>query len=263
MVFLLRTELQKILLQRSLFMAGFLAPPAFALLVKILMQVVVFRRVGRSDLPQEVDVLAGAARAFSLSGNTLAHLFFALGVASIFIVDYRFSTWRHLVPRRSRISLWLAKFLTAALCLAFSLLLVAAGDAVISSLIATADGRGFAPLFQASSIVLFVLAFLTAMLELLVLTALTALVTISMRSSMAGVLTAFLLTLAATILQAYLGPTQDLWWLPSEAASLMRSSLFSSSYREFGGAASVLAGWLVVLGGLGLAIFTRQELANE
>lgn len=263
MMLIIRTELQKILLQRSLFVVGFLTAPAFALLVKILMQVVVFRRVGRSDFPQEVDLLAGAARALSLSGNTLAHLFFAVGVAAIFIVDYRFSTWRHLVPRRSRVSLWLAKFFAAALCLALSLLLVAIGDVVVSSLIAAADGRGLAPLFQPSSIGLFALAFSAAMLELLVLAVLTAIVTTLLRSSMAGVLVAFLFTLATVILQAYLGPTQELWWLPSEAANLMRWSLFSSSYTEFGGAAAILAAWLVVLGGSGLAIFTRQELANE
>lgn len=263
MLLLIRSEAQKILCQRSLFAAGFLVVPAFALLVKILMQFMIFRRAGVQDFPQDVDILAEAAQSFSVSGNTLAHLFFALGVASIFVVEYRFSTWRHLVPRRSRFELWLAKFLVAGLCLAMSLFLVALGNLVLTALMAMVGERPVSLLLQAKSMLPFGLAFLTAMLELLVLAALTATLTMALRSSMAAVLIAFLLTLATVLLQAYLGPSQELWWLPSEAANQMREALATSQSQKFLASGAVLVGWLLVAGGLGAAVFARQELATE
>lgn len=263
MLRLIRSEILKISRQPGLFAAGFLAVPAFALLVKILMQLVVYRRLGRSDLPQEVDFFREAAQSFSVSGNALAHLFFALGVASVFVVEYCFATWRHLVPRRSRFELWLAKFLTAGLCLSVSLLLMVLGSAALTSLIALADGVALSQFFAAGSLVLFGLAFLAAMLELLVLAALTAFLTVLLRSSMAAVIIAFLTTLATVLLQAYLGPADELWWLPSEAASQMRAALFSVTGEGFWVSAAILVGWLSVAGGLGLATFVRQELATE
>jgi hypothetical protein len=260
MVRLVGAELKKFVAQRGLFMAAVFIVPAFATLIKILMQVVVFRRVGQSNLGSSVDLVAEASRSFGLSGNTLAHLFFALGVASIFVVDYRFSTWRHFVPRRSRSQLWLAKFLAACCCLILSLLLVTFSDLFVTMLVMAVDGTVLTPLAGLEQLFLL---FSVAVLELLALVSVTALLTVLFRSSMAAVLIAFLLTLGSVLVQAYLGAGQDLWWLPSIAANDLRILVTSSASSGAVTPLAALLAWTIVPGVLGLALFNRQELATE
>ncbi|WP_137133885.1 hypothetical protein [Rhizobium sp. FKY42] len=227
------------------------------------MQVVVFRRTGRSDLAEGVDLLTMAARSLSVSGNTLAHLFFALGVAAIFSLEYRYLTWRHLVPRQSRFWLCLAKFVTAALCLAFSLLFVAAADGIVTLLTVGMDEHPILSVFTVDGLATFAMAFASGMLELLVLLALTALLTIAFRSAMVAVLTAFLVTLASVLVQAYIGSPQELWWLPAVAANEMRDATFTPNQPGLLLSATILVGWVAILGGASFFIFQRQELANE
>ncbi|MFD1744124.1 ABC transporter permease [Rhizobium helianthi] len=263
MMHLILAELQKIGRQRSLFAAGFFIVPLFALIAKMLMQAVVFRRMGSMNSAEGIDLLATAAKSLSISGNSLAHLFFALGVASIFVVDYRYATWRHLIPRRSRAQLWLAKFIAAFLCLFLSMALVLAGDVALTGVVAMAGDGGLSFTVAPSSLTQFLLSLLTACLELLVLAALTSLLTILFRSSMASVLIVFVLSLSTVMIGAYLGPSPELWWIPGEVAGRMRDAIQTAGGAGFIGGAVVLLVWSTVLIGLSDVLFSVQELRNE
>ncbi|MFN3363685.1 MAG: hypothetical protein ACK40W_06955, partial [Allorhizobium sp.] len=74
----------------------------------------------------------------------------------------------------------------------------------------------------------------------------------------------FLLAIGSTLLQLYLGADADRLPLPGYAAQDLRDWLLA------GGApvaamigAAVLFGWFYALTGLGLAVFSRQQLASE
>ncbi|MDO1585613.1 hypothetical protein [Rhizobium oryzicola] len=261
-----RSELQKIFRQRALFAAGFLAVPAFAVLAKIFTDGILFARVARALPAAGIDPVLSAARSLGVADNSLAQLFFALGVASIFVVDYRFATWRHLIPRRSRLAFWSAKSVAALACLSLSLLLVALGDLGVTLVLAVLRGQQIGDFTWAISVPVFFLALLVAVAELLALTAMTALLTVVFRSSMAAVLSVFLFGLATVLLQVYLGSSSELGWTPSAAASLARSGVFDGGRFQvvpYLSGICILLCWGVVCGVLGFVLFQRQELPSE
>lgn len=260
---LVLAEIRKIARQKSLFLSGFLLVPVFALLVKFLMHVVIFRRLARSDVTETIDLFAIAARSMSISGNSLASLFFALGVASIFAVDYRYGTWRHLVPRRSRSVLWLAKFLTAFLFLLLSVMLVIAGELVLTCVVVLGGQSGVALSIVPESSSLFFLSFLTVCLELSVLAGLASLITILARSSMPAVIIIFLFALGTTLANAYLGHANELWWLPAETASRVRDAISGSWSPDASVSMGALLAWAIGLPAVSCVIFRYQELPNE
>ncbi|EKF60294.1 hypothetical protein QWE_09366 [Agrobacterium albertimagni AOL15] len=257
---LLPAEMLKLVRQPGTLFWGFLAVPIAALLVKLVITGFVYLRLGRQS--GDVDVLLSAAKSLSLSGNSLGHLLFALGIATVFFLEYRYSTWRLLVPRHARVQLFGAKLLICLAWLAVALLLAAAGDMVLTVLFGLLQGQGFD--VTASSLVTLSAAFGIAFLELAVLASLAALLVVAFRSMIAAVIPTFLLAIGSSLLQLYLGSDADRLPLPSYAAQALRDWLLA------GGAPlaallgfAVLVGWFCILTGLGLAVFSRQQLASE
>jgi hypothetical protein len=136
-------EVLKLVRQPGILFWGFLAVPLVATLLKLLITGFVYLRIGRQP-GGDVDVFLSAARSLSLSGNSLGHLLYALGIASVFFLEYRYATWRLLVPRHARTDLFAAKLLTCLGWLALSLLLALGGDMVLSVLFAVLQGQGLA-----------------------------------------------------------------------------------------------------------------------
>lgn len=257
---LLKAEMLKLIRQPGTLFWGFLAVPLVALLVKLVIAGFVYLRLGRQS--GDVDVFLSAAKSLSLSGNSLGHLLFALGIASVFFLEYRYATWRLLVPRHARSHLFAAKLMICLVWLAFGLLLAVVGDMVLSVLFAILQGQALE--VGAGSLITLVLAFGIAFLELVVLAALVAALVIVFRSMIAAVIPAFLLAIGSTLLQLYLGADADRLPLPAYAAQALRDWLLA------GGAAvpamlglAVLVTWGLVLAGLGLFVFSRQQLAAE
>lgn len=257
---LLSAEMLKLVRQPGILFWGFLAVPLAALLVKLGITGFVYLRLG----PQsgDVDVFLSAAKSLSLSGNSLGHLLFALGTATVFFLEYRYSTWRLLVPRYPRIKLYAAKLLVCLVWLVFALLLAAVGDSLLTVLFGVLQGRGLA--IEASSLIVLMGAFGIAFLELAVLASLSALLVLAFRSMIAAVIPTFLLAIGSTLIELYLGADADQLPLPSYAAQDLRDWLLA------GGApvaamigAAVLLGWFCILTALGLAVFSRQQLASE
>jgi hypothetical protein len=238
--------------------------PLLAVLFRLSLDGLVYLRTGqlaRSD----VDLLMSSARLLGVSGNSVGHLLYAIGISAIFFAEYRYSTWRLLVPRASRVQLWGAKYLACLAAILIGLLLALAVNALLSLVQALMQGSAV-PLLPSgmANLMVFFGALGIALMELAVLAALVAALTILSRSMFAAVIPAFLLAIGASILQVYLGPTQEVIPLPSLAADAARDWLFSGAAPERAlMGLTILMLWLVGAAGLGLAAFSRQELSAE
>lgn len=261
---LLCGEWLKLLRQPALLFWGFLSVPILSLLFKLLMEGLVFVRTGRHD-DAPVDVLLSAAHSLGLSGNSMGHLLYGFGAASVLYSEYRFATWRLLVPRHGRSRLLLVKFCLCLTALAAGLIVAVFGDMLLNGMMAVLNGTGAAGLvLRVSSLPLLVTAFAIALLELGVLVALAFLLVILTRSLMGAVLPVFLLAIGSTLIQVYLGADSDGIPLPAYGAQALRDWLFSVGPAQAGLAGlAILSGWFAGLAALALAVFARQQLSSE
>lgn len=261
---LLSGEWLKLMRQPSLLFWGFLSVPLLSILFKLLMEGLVLMRTGRhNDAP--VDLFLSAAHAMGLSGNSMGHLLYAFGTASVLYWEYRFATWRLLVPRHARGRLLAAKFILCLGAISAGLAVAALGDMVLNAMLSIANGMGLAGVVvRLASLPLLAAAFAIALLELAVLTALAFVLVVATRSLMGAVIPTFLLAIGSSLLQVYLGSDSDGIPLPAYGAQALRDWLFSQASVEAGllGLA-MLAGWLAVLGTLMLVAFSRQQLSSE
>jgi hypothetical protein len=259
---LIRAEILKLSRQRGLFFFGFLLVPLFSTFVSF--------ALGGSVLPRgdghaAIPLFHSMARALTIGGNPIAQLFFALGAASIFTVDYRYSGWRHIVPRCKRAHLLGGKIAACALFVGLSLVLVAAGDVCANLVVALA--RGMKPEvtdMEVPYIFRSLLSFSISFVELCALSGTVAAIATMTRSMMAAVLAPFLLSLVATSAEAYFGHAVTTIPLPTFAADAIRLGLGEGGFSPAAGTgALILAGWCVIAFGLAIALFQRQDLVAE
>lgn len=255
---MISAEILKLRRQRAALFWGFLLVPAFMTLVSLLLGGALLKPPPGVVIG-DVQLFRSAIRTVSVAGNPIAQLFYAIGAAAIFAVEYRYSGWRHLVPRASRERLILAKFATFALFAAISLTLALLGDLLIS--LATPLLHGGAPVIADASpaaIATLALGFVISLAELLALGATVALVAIATRSGMGAIIGPFILSLAAGGAGAYLGKSVQHLPYPAFAAEALRD-----------GAASPLLAWAILIGwtgaclALAIALFRRQDLVSE
>jgi hypothetical protein len=265
---LLGAELLKQGGQRSWLFWGFAAVPLFTTLVAFALESAV-PSVGGTPLAAAVHPLRSAMRAMSVAGNPIAQLFFAVGGAGLFALEYRHSAWRSLVPRRGRAALMLVKGAAFALLAAASLALVLAGDLAASLVLPLARGLPMAdaPPATAAGVAL---SFLLSYAELLALGATVALLAVLTRSALGAILPAFLLSLAAASAAAMFGPTGDQLArapLPTFTADAVRGWIWAAPNGASGAsallAAALLLGWTVAAFGAAILAFARQDLAQE
>jgi hypothetical protein len=258
---LIRAEAIKATRQRGAFLSAFLLVPAFTTFLTCVLGGGILP-AGQSEAV--VPLFHSMARSLAVGGNPIAQLFFALGAASIFTVDYRYSGWRHLVPRSARSSLLGAKILAFALFAGASLLLVAAGDALAHGLVAAV--RGIRPMVtdgDGASVADLCRAFAISWVELLSLGAIVAAVATVTRSTMAAVLLPFLLCLFASASEAYWGNPAAGIPLPTFAADALRTSLSDGLSPVAIRSAATLAVWCVAGFALAILLFQRQDLVAE
>jgi hypothetical protein len=254
----------KLVRQPAILFWGFLVVPLLSVLLKFAMAGLVYVRLGQ-QVPTDVDLFLSAAKSLSVSGNSLGQLLYALGIASVFYLDYRYSTWRLMVPRHARRDLYLAKLFLCLGWLGLGLGIVILGDMALNLLFVLIKGQGGGGVtFSVVSFFSLLAASGTAFLELLVLTALVAGIVILFRSMIAAVLSTFLLAIGSTLLQLYLGSDADRLPLPSYAAQALRDGLLAGGDPASAWLGlAVLVVWSLLLTGLGLSIFSRQQLAVE
>jgi hypothetical protein len=201
----LRAEIIKLTRQRAVLFWGFLFIPVFTTFVTCVL-------VGGGPPPlaahpaaNVIEPLHSAARALNVGGNPIAQLFFAIGAAGIFSVEYRYSGWRHIVPRAPRWTLIVSKFIAFMLFATASLVLVALGNLlVVVALPFALGGRPVITDLDLVSTGLLLMSLLISLIELAVLAGLVALVAVATRSAMGAIIGPFLLSLTATMAESYL-----------------------------------------------------------
>lgn len=263
---LIAAEWLKVARQRGALFWGFLALPAFLTLIAFALESVAPIAAGGAPIAVEVHPIRSAMRALSIAGNPFAQLFFAAGAAAIFAVDYRHSTWRHLVPRRRRSALLAAKAAAFALLAAASLALLLIGDSAASLVAPLARGFAMTDVAPATPANL-ALAWLVSWLELVALGGTVALLAIATRSALGAILPAFLLALAASTLEALFnihGDDLAMLPLPTLAADALRAWILSGASGPAAlAAAAALLAWSAATYGAALLLFARQDLAAE
>jgi hypothetical protein len=263
-------ELLKLSRQRAILFWGFLVVPMFATLAAFALEL---SMAGAHSLAAALEVhpIRSAMRAVALGGNPIAHLFFATGAAGLFVVEYRYSSWRHVVPRCSRPRLMLAKLAAFGLLAAASLALICAGDGLASLVLPLTRGVAMTDAAPAT-LAAFVVAWLTSWMELMALAGLVALMAVTTRSTLGAILPPFLLSLAAAFAESYFISAAGVPTpvpLPTFAADSIRTWLWSQGPDSAAFApgamigAIVLPAWTVASFGAALLIFRRQDLAEE
>ncbi|WP_292241360.1 ABC transporter permease [Mesorhizobium sp.] len=261
---LFSAELLKLQRQPGVLFWGFLSVPAAALAFKVALESFFFLRSG--NFPQgHADTLLSAAQSLGIAGNPIAQLLYAIGISSVFFIEYRFSTWRNLVPRAGRIPLLAAKFAVCLLCMVIGLVLTIVGDMILNTALSfLGGGTSSKTPIHASGIFVLSAAFVIAFLELASLAAIVATLTIIFRSMIAAVIPVFLVGITCSILQAYFGAAIANLPMPSIAADTGRAWLFAGAEGQFGTAGfGTLLAWFLAVAVIGSVAFWRQSLSTE
>ncbi|MDP5279870.1 hypothetical protein Q9Q95_13125 [Sphingomonas sp. DG1-23] len=220
--------------------------------------------------PKDSDNLRMIARVLNVAGNPVAHLFFAIGAASIVADDYRWETWRLIVPRNGRRSLIAGKFLTYLMLVGLALVLTVIGDRFVA--VAAGIVRGQVDWPSAQAVGQASAVFFAAWFELGVLGAAVMFLAILTRSLLGAVIPAFLLSLTAAMGLDYLVPRRDAPWAllaPGRAGEVVREWILPPSgvpmIRTETAALAAISLFLWAVSALTLAIlaFGRQDLSNE
>jgi len=247
---------------------GYGAIPLIMLLFALTVEIFVAMQL--QGVPADRPFADIAVRPIAAAGNPIVHLFYAVGAATLFAGDYRWETWRLLVPRSRRGSLVAAKFLVYLLLVAASLFVLFAGTIAIRFLgqLLTSGGGGWqtdgAALFRVA------VAALGSLLEAAAFGGLVACVAIASRSLTAAILLPFLLSLGVVLGLEYLNAqaAADLMLLvPTHAGDALRSwAAGGAAAMGAGGAAAALvalAAWTAVALAAAILLFARQDLARE
>jgi ABC-2 type transport system permease protein len=255
-------EILKLRRQRAALFWGFLFIPLFMTLLGFLLGGGLLKPPPGA-LVSEVRLFRSLIRTLSVSGNPIAQLFYAIGGAAIFAVEYRHSGWRHLVPRAPRERLLAAKFAAFALFAALSLAIALAGDVVAMLVIPFI--QGLHPVIAdtpANAAAILLLASMIAFAELMALGAVVMLVAVATRSAMAAILVPFVFGLGTAAAGAYLGAdaVKNLPLL-GYAADALRHWLEDAGPPLL--ATLTLLGWIVLPVAIATLLFRRQDLVSE
>jgi ABC-2 type transport system permease protein len=245
---------------------GFLAVPLLMTIAAIFLASTPLRTGPALDQLQVHPIRSGM-RALAIAGNPMAQLLFAIGAAAIFGVEYRYQSWRHIVPRASRSALLGAKIVVLFSFSAAALALLAVGDLLSNLILPLVAGVRMSDL-PTIGFLNWLLTFGTSLLELLALGGTVALITVITRSSTTAIVAAFLLSMAASALGLFLerqGPP-FLLPVPTLAADALRYwiwSFDSSSPLRPIVALSMLVAWPLATYSAALLIFSKQDLSTE
>jgi ABC-2 type transport system permease protein len=219
-----------------------------------------------------IDIGQQLLQGLSSSTTFFFEIFTITGAAALFAGEYRWETWRLLVPRNSRTNLLLAKFAVFAMAASAGIIAFGLFAAISACYNAVLNGvpPEFAIAFPRAAGV-----FLGALAELMLLAALAALVATVSRAQMAALLAGVFFVIAQAIgmgiVHPWEAPLQDFAYLPVMSAYLLRAWAAGQEIGPgiFADPAKVLPAclflllWIGVLGGLAIAVFRRQDLSRE
>lgn len=228
--------------------------------------------VAKARIPGAVNLGTDIVGALSGAGSPITQIFFLIGAAAIFGTDYRWETWRLQTPRNSRLNLILAKFAVYGAATALALVGMGLGGVVAALARAVIETSPLEPVNWAVFFPAFLRGFAAAWLELMVVGAIAALIAVMSRTNVAAIIVTLLLAFAQAIVMGQLRfdpqhpPLDALAIFPALSAQVLRGAPVGPGGVTAQGAeiaSLMLLVWMLVLGGLTVALFRRQELTRE
>lgn len=265
----LAAELRKQMRARASVLWGFAAVPLFTTFAALVLELAV--PASSAGMESAIHPLRSATRALSVAGNPFAQLLYAVGAAAFFAVEYRYATWRLIVPRAGRGALLGAKALGFGLSAAASLLLVLAGDLLVTLVVPLVRNAAVSDVPPAT-LPRLGLAFMVSLAELVALGGTAAVLAVTTRSQLGTMLPPFVLSFVLAAAEAMLnlsGESLALLPLPTFAADAVRSWILGSpenpgaSGQAAAIAAAALLAWSILTYGAAAFLFARQDLPRE
>jgi ABC-2 type transport system permease protein len=209
-------------------------------------------------------------------GNIFFRLFPIAGAATLFAGEYRWETWRSILPRNERSAIMLAKLCVFAVAGAISILLCGVAGLLTGIYEAALFGNLYWPSVGAGEVILsLVVAFAASFLQLMATAGVVILIAVLSRSMIAPIIGGFSVFLAADLLYAFLrlrlsSASEIMALLPNVAGDAMRqmASAIRGDPDALGlhlalpGAATLIL-WCIVLSGAAIYLFQRQDLSRE
>jgi ABC-2 type transport system permease protein len=209
-------------------------------------------------------------------GNIFLRLFPIAGAASLFAGEYRWETWRAILPRNERASIMLAKLCTFVFAGAISILLCGLAGFLTGLYEGALFHNLIWPRVGAVEIVLaLAIGFAASLLQLMATAGVVILIAVLSRSMIASIIGSFSVFLAAELFTAFLrlrmgSASEIMSFLPNVAGDAMRqmASAIRGDPDALGihlalpGAAALLF-WCVVLSAAAIALFRHQDLSRE
>lgn len=263
----IRAEIFKLLKNRWSCLWAFGFMPAFALLSGLVEETFVRAYVG-DPLPYAAPVME-AFQGLGTMQSSIFQIFAIVGAAIIFAGEYRWETWRAILPRSTRTSVLLAKLAVFAIAISLSILACALARFIVGLYDAALTGEAdwtFSALGLA-------LGFVSAFLQVMVTAALVMLVAVIARSMMAAIVATLVALVALDISTIRIGlPNAELWvaGLPNFAARSIRELGLSAmgdndafGTHLAGPGAIAMVGWVIIFAGAAIVWFNRQDLSRE
>jgi ABC-2 type transport system permease protein len=251
----------------SLFWAfGFM--PVFALASGLIEETAVRAYVG--DVLPYANPIRYAYDGLGTMQSSIFQVFAIVGAAILFAGEYRWETWRAILPRNDRTAIMCAKLLVFALAVAASIVACGLGRWLVGLYDAMLTGQSDAP---ADALTGLLTGFSAAFLQLMVTGTLVMLVAVVSRSLMAAVVGPLVILVAVDLSAIrFRLETGELWLaaLPNFAGRAMRElGLAVMGEPDAIGlhlaapGAIAMALWAALLALAAIVVFQRQDLSRE
>ena len=212
--------------------------------------------------------------AFTLSGSFFFQIFYLAGAAVLFAGEYRWETWRLLVPRNSRFNLLAAKFAVYGLATAASILALGAAAAIAAlydGLLAGVMPAGLASNFPLQAVILFLICWA----QLLLMGGFVALLAVATRALTGPLLAAIFFSvvqnIGMTLVHPWEAPLRFFAYLPAMSVYVLQAwiqgqeiapGVHADPAKLLPAALFVLA-WITALAAAAAGLFQRQDLPRE
>jgi len=271
----LRSEILKLTGNRwSLFWAfGFI--PLFTLVMGVLFETFVRSSASTGPLANFSLPMNAALDGLGAFNNAFLQIFPISGAAILFAGEYRWETWRAILPRNERSAILLAKLITFALAVGAGIIL----SGLLGWLVSVYDmvilrAAPHWPRADAGEVVLALLiAFGGSFLQMMASASLVMLAAIVSRAMMASIIAPFMILIAAALLASRVRlPTADLsasifpnlagTGIDQMARAIAGDPDAVGVHLALPGAAALVI-WCIVLSAAAVALFRHQDLSRE
>jgi ABC-2 type transport system permease protein len=209
-------------------------------------------------------------------GNIFFRLFPIAGAATLFAGEYRWETWRAILPRNERATIMLAKLCVFAAAGAISILLCGVAGFLAGLYEAALFGNINWPAVGAGEVILsLMLGFAASFLQLMATAGVVILIAVLSRSMIAAIIGGFSVFLGAELLSVYLrvrlaSASEIMTLLPNVAGDALRQLAGAvrgdpdaiGVHLALPGAASLIL-WCLILSGAAIYLFRSQNLSRE